>query len=170
MSQMNTFKPIALTFKWNKENFGKAFANAYAHQFKYSARRYVGWLFVAMAQFGVVAALKGGSPGLLMLSTLLLFYWYVAKKWLVHRRALEAFEASPLKNSNITLTITQEGVIQEDTLVGWEEIEGIVPVEEAILLYYQGKSFYIPASAFSSIEERSRLKSLAKEKGKLFDV
>ncbi len=170
MSQTSTFKPIEISYTWDKENFEKAFSNSYTHQFKNSARRYIGWFFVALAQFGVVAALKGGSVGLLMLATLLLLYWYVVKKWLVHQRALKAFENSPLKDSEIKLTINEDGVIQNGTLIPWDKIQGLVPVEDDILLYYLQKAFYIPANAFKSLEEKSALKRLAKEKGKLFDV
>lgn len=170
MSQMSISKPITLSFQWDREHFEKAFARSYAHQFKNSGRRYVGWFFVALAQFGVVAALKGGSIWLLMLATILLLYWYVIKKWLVHQRALKAYENATLKNSQITLQISKEGIMQNGTLVPWEKIEGIVPIEDDILLYYQGNTFYIPSSAFGSLEEKSRLKTLAKEKGKLFHV
>lgn len=170
MSQMNTFKPLEISYTWDRDNFEKAFSNAYTHQFKNSARRYVGWIFIAMAQFGVVAAFKGGSVGLLMLATLLILYWYVGKKWLVHQRALKAYEHSGLKNSHIALQITQDGVHQGTTLVPWQDIQGLVPVEDDVLLYYKEKAFYIPSNAFASIEEKSALKSLAKEKGRLFHV
>jgi hypothetical protein len=167
---MNTSKPVTITYRWDRENFEKAFRHAYTHQFKHSARRYVGWGFIAMAQFGVVAALKGGSVGLLMLSTILILYWYVFKKQLLHRRALASFERSALKDSRITLQVDEEGIEQNGVRVGWEEIQGVVPVEDAILLYYKDKTFYIPESAFASIEEKSRLKSLAKAKERFFDV
>jgi len=170
MSQMNTFNPINLSYTWDRENFEKAFARSYTHQFKNSARRYIGWFFVALAQFGVVAAFKGGSIGLLMLATILILYWYVVKKWLIHQRAVKAYENSPLKNSQIKLQVTEEGVRQDDTFIPWEAIQGLVPIEDDILLYYKEKAFYIPSNAFSSIEEKSALKSLAKEKGRLFHV
>jgi len=170
MSQMNTFSPIEIAYVWDRKNFEKAFANAYTHQYKNSARRYIGWLFVAMAQFGVVAVLKGGTVGLLMLSTLLILYWYGLKKWFVRRRALRAFENSALKGKRITLRITQDGVTQGEHRVPWEQIEGVVPVEEDILLYHQNTAFYIPTTAFASIEQKSALKNLAKERGKLFHV
>ena len=167
---MNTFNPMNISYIWDKENFEKAFSKSYIHQFKNSARRYVGWFFVAMAQFGVVAALKGGSIGLLLLSTVLILYWYVIKKWLVHQRAIKAYENSVLKNSQIKLQITQEGVTQEDTFIPWNEIQGLVPIEDDILFYYKKNAFYIPSNAFSSVEDKSALKSLAKEKGRLFHV
>ena len=167
---MSTSKPINIRYKWDKENFEKAFSNSYNYQYKQSARRYIGWFFLAMAQFGVVAALKGGSIGLLMLSTILIFYWYGVKKWLVHKRALAAFENSPLKNSIITLQITQEGLKQEDTFIPWSDIQGVVPIENDILLYHANRVFYIPATAFEAYEDKSRLKSLAKKKERYFDV
>ena len=170
MSQMSTFKPIEISYIWDRGNLEKAFSKSYTHQFKNSARRYIGWFFVALAQFGVVAALKGGSIGLLMLSTILILYWYVVKKWLVHQIAANAYENSPLKNRQIKLTITKDGIKQDDSFISWQEIQGLIPIEDDILLYYKEKAFYIPSNAFKSIEEKSALKSLAKEKGRLFDV
>ena len=146
---MSTFNPINISYTWDKENFEKAFSKSYTHQFKNSARRYVGWFFVALAQFGVVAAFKGGSIGLLMLATILILYWYVIKKWLIHQRAVKAYENSPLKNSQIKLQITEEGVKQDNTFIPWQEIQGLVPVEDDILLYYKEKAFYIPVNAFN---------------------
>ena len=170
MSQMSTFNPINISYTWDRENFEKAFSRSYTHQFKNSARRYVGWFFVALAQFGVVAAFKGGSIGLLLLATILILYWYVIKKWLIHQRAIKAYENSPLKNSQIKLQITQEGVKQDNIFIPWQDIQGLVPIEDDILLYYKEKAFYIPSNAFHTIEEKSALKSLAKEKGRLFHV
>ena len=170
MSQMSTFNPIEISYIWDKENFEKAFSRSYTHQFKHSARRYVGWFFIALAQFGVVAALKGGSVGLLMLSTILILYWYGIKKWLVHRRAVAVYEKSALKNSQITLQISDEGIKQNTMFVSWEDLKGLVPIEDDILLYYGENAFYISANAFQSIEDRSALKCLVKEKGRLFHV
>jgi len=167
---MNISDPITITYTWDRENFEKAFTHAYEHQFKHSARRYIGWLFIAMAQFGVVAALKGGSIGLLMLSTILVLYWYFIKKWLLHRRAVASFERSAFKDTQLMLHVTEEGIVQNGTVVPWEEIQGVVPVGDAVLLYYKDKMFYIPERAFTSLEEKSRLKSLAKKKERYFDV
>ena len=167
---MSIFKPIEISYTWDSNNFEKAFEKSYTHAYKNSARRYVGWFFIAMAQFGVVGAFKGGGVGLLMLSTILILYWYVIKKWLVKRRAMSAYENSPLRDSQINLQISEEGVKQDETLIPWEALKGLVPVEDDILLYHSDKAFYIPSNAFKSIESKSALKTLAKEKGKLFHV
>ena len=159
-----------LSYLWDRENFEKAFSRSYTHQYKNSARRYVGWFFIALAQFGVVAAFKGGAIGLLLLSTVLIHYWYGIKKWMVHQRAVKAYENSALKNAQIKLQITEEGVKQNDVFIPWQDIQGLVPIEDDILLYYKENAFYIPSNAFHSIEEKSALKSLAKAKGRLFHV
>ncbi len=165
---MSTSEPIRISYLWDRENFEKSFESAYTYHYKNSARRYIGWLFIAMAQFGVVAALKKGEVGLLMLSTLLILYWYVVRKWLLRRRALRQFESSPFKNRKIEMLVTDEGIARGDEFIPWEEIEGIVPADEALILYQQGKEFYIPLTAFEDIEAVSRFKSLAKSKGKLY--
>jgi hypothetical protein len=167
---MSTFKPIEISYIWDRKNFKKAFENSYNHQYKNSSRRYIGWFFVALSQFGVVAALKKGNFTLLMFSTLLLLYWYLLKKWLVYKRALRAFEKSPLKENKIKLLIDKEGIKQNDNFIPWSEIQGLVPVNDDILLYYQDRAFYIPSNAFKSFEDKTNLKTLAKEKGKLFHV
>jgi len=165
---MSTSEPIKISYIWNRENFLKAFEKSYRYQYKNSIRRYIGWFFIVMAQFGIIGMLKGGSFGMLMLFSILLFYWYIAKKWLIKRRDLKEFEKSPLKDKEIDLKITQDGIHEGDIFIDWDKIDGVVPMEDDILLYYEDKDFYIPSSAFKSIEDKSRLKELAKQKGKLF--
>jgi len=166
---MSTFNPIKISYMWDRENFLKAFEKSYKYQYKNSARRYIGWFFIAMAQFGVIGALKGGSFGLLMLSTILIFYWYIAKKWIIKRRAITDFEKSPLKNSKIELVITKDGIEQNSVHINWKDIQGLVPYGDDLYLYYADKAFYIPSNGFKSIEDKSRLKKLAKKEEKLFE-
>jgi len=166
---MITFEPIEISFKWDSQNFKKAFESAYTYEYKNSARRYIGWLFIAMAQFGVVAALKGGVFGLLLLSTLLIFYWYVVKKWLLFKRALRAYENSSLKDKEIKLFASKSGIEQDENLIDWSSIRGVVPVGDDIMLYLEDRPYYIPALAFKSIEDKNSFKELAKSEGKLYD-
>ncbi len=165
---MSTSEPIMISYVWDRDNFEKSFESAYTYHYKNSARRYIGWFFIAMAQFGVVAALKKGQVGLLMLSTLLILYWYVVKKWLLRQRAIRSFEESPFKDKKIEMIVTGEGITRGEEFIPWEEIDGIVPADEALVIYQQGKEYYIPLRAFAGPEEVSRFKSLAKSKGKLY--
>ena len=165
---MSTSEPIRITWTWDRDNFEKSFERAYTYHYKNSARRYIGWLFIAMAQFGVVAALKKGSIALLMLSTLLILYWYVVKKWLLKRRALRSFDNSPFKDKKIAMIADEKGIVKGEDMISWEEIDGVVPVDDALMIYQHGQEFYIPAGAFENIEAMSRFKSIAKNKGKLY--
>ncbi len=166
---MSISKEIKISFIWNKDNFLKAFESAYSYEFKNSVRRYIGWLFIAMAQFGVVFALKGGKIALLMLSTILIIYWYYIKKILIKRKALKEFENSTLKNKKINLIFDEDGIKQNEKLIKWRDVKGIVEINDGFLLYINSTIYYIPFNAFTKIEDKSELKKLLKEKGKLYE-
>ena len=70
------FEPIYIEYTWTKELFLKASKSAYDYELKNSPKRFLGWIFIAMAQFGVVMAMIKGAGGLLILSTIFLIYWY----------------------------------------------------------------------------------------------
>ncbi len=158
---------VKISYIWDEQNFNKLFNKAYNYQFKNSPRRYIGWLFIALAQFGVVAAFKKGSIAILLFSSILLIYWYYIKKILVKRRAYKEFLDSPLKDKRIELIVNRDGIEQGDTKILWSDIEEVVPIGDDILIVSKNRSYYIPSSGFESIEERSYFKSLAKEAGKL---
>ena len=158
---------VYISYIWDEKNFNRLFNEAYNYQFKNSPRRYIGWLFIAMAQFGVVAALKKGSITLLLLSTFLILYWYYIKKVIVKKRAYREFLNSPLKDKRVELIVDSDGIEQGGTKILWSDIEEIIPIEDDILIVAGNKSYYIPSSGFKNIEERSLFKKLAREKGKL---
>ena len=59
-------KTIQIKYKWNKKNVEKLFDSSYAYIFNNSAQRYIGWFFLALSQFSIVAALKKDSFALLL--------------------------------------------------------------------------------------------------------
>ncbi len=154
---------IKISYIWNQDNFNKLFNKAYDYQFKNSPRRYIGWLFIALAQFGVVAALKKGSIGLLLFSTIMILYWYYIKKLIVKKRAYKEFLNSPLKDKKIELLVNEEGIEQNGNKLPWSQIDKIIPIEDDILILANNKSYYIPSNGFKSIEDKSYFKKLAKE-------
>ncbi len=164
---MNTSEPVTISYLWDRKNLEPVFENAYDYYYKHSARRYIGWFFIALAQFGVVAALKGGRVGLLLFSSLLIFYWYFLKKRLLHRRTVRAFERSPLRGQTVMLTVTSGGIVQGDETIPWEAVDGVEEIGGDWVLYYQGKNFYIPKNGFSSPQARAAFKRIAQTKGKL---
>jgi len=163
-------KPIEIAYVWNRENLDKLFETSYRYQFEHSHKRYIGWFFIALMQFGVVAALKKGAIELLLFSTVVLIYWYYGKKWIAKRRAVASFEQSPFRDQPIKMEVDASGFVLHSPKAerwSWEDIHAIIPLGEDIMLYKSPNIHYIPASAFASIEEKSRFKAMAKAKGKL---
>ena len=165
---MSTSKQIKISYKWDRDNLEKSFEKSYTYHYKNSMRRYIGWLFVAMAQFGVVFALKGNHVGLLLFSTILIVYWYLIKKWLVKKRVMKDFENSEHKDKVIEMYVDESGIVQNGELIPWENINGIVAADDAFMLYQKGKEYYIPSNSFEDFEQKSRFKAIAKERGKLY--
>ena len=83
-----TSSSVDISFKWDRDTILDSFDAIYSDEYKNSPRRLVGWILIAMAQFGVVAALKKSSFGLLIFSTIMLIYWFYGKKYVAKRRAL----------------------------------------------------------------------------------
>ncbi len=163
-------KSIEVSYIWNIENIEKLFDASYKYQFEHSRRRYIGWFFIAIMQYGIVVALKKEAFAILLFTTVVLFYWYYGKKWIAKRRAKKSFEQSDFKDKEIKLTVDKNGFeliapIKEHW--SWDEIEEIVSLEDDIMIYKYPNFHYIPANGFESIEEKSRFKSLVKKYGRL---
>ena len=167
---MSMSKPIEVSYIWNKENVDKLFDTSYKYQFEHSRKRYIGWFFIALVQYGIVVALKKEVFAILLFATIVLFYWYYGKKWIAKRRAVKSFEASPFKDKKIQMHIDETGfdLLQpSQEKWSWDEMDGVMILGEDIMLYKYPNFHYIPASGFTSLEEKSRFKSIAKAKGKL---
>jgi len=164
-------KPVEIRYTWNRENVEKLFDSSYKYLFNHSAKRYVGWLFIALLQFGVVAALKKDAIGLLLFSSIVLVYWYYGKKMIARRRVRKSFEHSPFKDRMIHIDAGDEGLDirgnEGDIHWDWEDIDDVIPLDDAVMIYRHPDFHYIPASGFASLEEKSRFKSMAKKHHKL---
>jgi hypothetical protein len=164
---MSTLEPITIRYRWDRRNFDALLEHAYLFLFAHSYRRYVGWFFIALLQFGIVAAMKQRAFGLLLFSSITVFYWYFVKKWIAHRRALASFDHSPLKGEQIELVADEEGLRGKEGHWPREKIDEVRAIDDAILIRVASQFYYLPESAFDSIESRSAFKRLAREKGKL---
>jgi hypothetical protein len=161
-------KPIEIKYRWDRENLERLFSSSYKYEFENSHKRYIGWFFIAMMQFGVVFALKGGSFGLLLFSTIVLFYWYYGKKIIAKKRAIRAFENSEFKDRLIEMSVDNKSIlIKPKTTLNWNEIDEVRSVGSDIMLYKYPNFHYIPITAFKSLEDKSLFKTFAKEQGKL---
>jgi len=109
-------------------------------------KRFIGWLFIALMQYGVVVALKKEVFAILLFSTIMLFYWYYGKKWIAKRRAEKSFEKSKFKDKEIKMSIDKEGFTllqpnQEKWL--WDEVQEVIVLGDDMMLYKYPHFHYI---------------------------
>ncbi len=155
---------IKLSYIWNRENYIEANRIAYNYALKSSPKRFLGWLFIAMSQFGVVSAMKGGGVGLLLLSSILILYWYYFR-WKIREAILiKNFEKSKNQNHKFNITINSSGLDINNTLIEWKDILEFVSLKSGFLLYYNNTFLFIPSSAFRDIEIKNLFASMAREK------
>ena len=163
-------KPIKISYLWNKENIESLFEASYKHQFNNSGKRFIGWFFVALLQYGIVIALKKDAFAILLFSTIMLFYWYYGKKWIAKRRAEKSFETSEFKDKRIEMSIDKDGFTlpsPNHEQWSWSDVQEVIVLGDDIMLYKHPNFHYIPAKGFESMEEKSRFKSLVKQCGRL---
>ena len=161
-------KPIEIKYRWDRDNLERVFDSSYRYEFENSHKRYIGWFFIAIMQFGVVSALKYGSFGLLLFSTIVLIYWYYGKKIIAKRRAIMSFESSTFRDRLIEMSVDDESIfIKPNTTLKWSDIDEIKSIGDDIMLYKYPNFHYIPSIAFSSLEDKNSFKSIARDKGKL---
>jgi len=146
-------KAIELSFTYDKEHFVDFTKKVYDYEMRHSSKRYIGWLFIALAQFGIVAALKHNAYGLLYISTFLLLYWYVLRWQLRKILALRVFEKFPNKNQQLFIKIDQDSFKINDQNISFTEITRYWQLQDGVVLYYHNKALFFPKSAFKSIED-----------------
>jgi len=155
-------KSIEINYIWSKEVFISASEATYNFELKHSPKRFLGWFFIALSQFGVVGALKKDAYALLLISTILVIYWY-ALRWPIRRFMIaRTYEVSSNKNHVFKMIAGQNGIEVDGTLISWSEIREVISVESAFLLYYGSSFLYIPKSAFVSDDEKDSFSHLAK--------
>ncbi len=157
---------IKISYNWDKETFINASKAAYDFEMKNSPKRFLGWFFIAMTQFGVVAAMKKGAVGLLLISTVLVVYWYFFR-WAIRKRILlKSFKNSDSKNKKFDITADSEGLHLNKTLIKWNTVDQIVSLKEGFLIYANDTFLFFPSKAFRSIEEKNDFAKLAKNSSK----
>ena len=167
---MSMSKPIKISYIWNRKNVETLFEASYKYQFEHSRKRYVGWFFIALLQYGIVVAFKKEAFAILLFSTIILFYWYYGKRWIAKRRAEKSFEHSEFKDKKIEMLIDKDGytlLSPHQEKWSWSEVQEVIVLGDDIMLHKYPNFHYIPANGFESIEEKSRFKSLVKQYGRL---
>ena len=153
------------SFIWSQALAIRSSELFYNYEFRHSYRRYVGWIFIAMAQFGMVGALKHDSYGMLFVSSFLLLYWYGIRWQLRKLLAKHQFQASPLADQTVDVTFSDRGLIRGQLLTPWKEIAHVIQNELGFLFFMASKSTFVPKEAFGSTDESAKLSALLQAQG-----
>jgi len=160
-------KSIVLSLEWSNLLALKASKLYYDYDMKNSAKRYIGWFFIAMMQFGVVGALKHDAFGLLFIATLLVVYWYYGR-WFFRQKMLQRFyDKMPSVSEKLTFKVDTTGLYHAQTLIPWEEIIKVIVFDDGILTQTHDTTLFFQNSAFENFEDRKCYLEMAKEQGKL---
>ncbi len=157
-------KSLHVSYNWNTKKFLQGAKAAYDYELKNSRKRFLGWIFIALTQFGVVLALKQGTIGMLTLSTILVLYWY-GFRWKIREYFLiKSFKNSPLKDKSFEVKLNDEGLFFNNSPIDFKDIYEIVSTDEGVLLYFIDNYIFIPSSAFENLEDKSEFVKIIKRK------
>ncbi len=157
-------KSLHVSYNWDTKKFLQGAKVAYDYELKNSRKRFLGWIFIALTQFGVVLALKQGTIGMLTLSTILVLYWY-GFRWKIREYFLiKSFKNSPLKDKSFEVKLNDEGLFFNNSPIDFKDIYEIVSTDEGVLLYFIDNYIFIPSSAFENLEDKSEFVKIIKRK------
>jgi len=155
-------KRIEINYLWDKETFLEASKATYDFELNHSPKRFFGWFFIAMTQFGVVGALKKDAYALLIIATVLVIYWY-SLRWPIRKYIIaKTFDAQEHKNHNFRMSAGVDGIDIDDADISWSEIKEVVSLKSGFLLFYGETFLYIPKSAFVNSDEKDLFSHLCK--------
>jgi hypothetical protein len=162
---MNTFE-----IRWDEATFMEGAKLAYDYDMRHTWRRYAGWLFIALVQFGVVGAVLHGAPGLLLISSLLVVYWYFLR-WPLRRRALRRFyEKSPFVGKTLRVEPTEKGICIDEACVPWDGFVRGVASPKGYLLEMCDSFLYLPRHIFPDARSRNGFMALVRENVPRFET
>ncbi|SFV51092.1 hypothetical protein MNB_SV-3-737 [hydrothermal vent metagenome] len=160
-------KNIEINFTYTKELAFKASKLYYDWDMKNSSKRYVGWLFVAMVQFGVVGALKHDSYGILTISTILVIYWYYGR-WYFRKGMIRKYYDKLYKtDTNVSFVLKEDGLYFDNLLISWDEIKKVIELEDGIIIHISTNTLFFEKDFFKSPKEMKYFIEKMKKQGKL---
>jgi len=161
-------KSIEINYTWDRETFIEASKATYDFELRHSPKRFFGWFFIAMTQFGVVGALKKDAYALLVIATVLVIYWY-ALRWPLRKLMInKTFDTTENKNHKFTMSADTSGIIVDGTLLSWDSLTEVVSMPKGFLVFHSGSFLYIPKLAFKDSESKDKFSHLAKESVKSY--
>jgi len=160
-------KNVEVKFTWSKDLAIKASKLYYDWDMKISGKKYVGWIFIAMMQFGVVGALKHDSFGILFVSTFLVIYWYYIRWFLRKRMIVKFYEKSGLDAQDVVFTLLEDGLHYNEALIGWDDIIKVIKFDDGILIQTIDSTLFFQREAFKSYDDVQRFMKIMKNKEKV---
>ncbi len=160
-------KNIEINFTWSKKLAIKASKLYYDYDMRNSRKRYVGWLFVALTQFGIVGALKHDSYAMLFVSTFLVVYWYYIRWYVRKSMIVKFYNKSDIDNSDVTFILKDDGLHYNETTIDFENILKVIKFDDGLLLQSSSNTLFFEKSAFKSSKEMNKFLSIMREKGKV---
>ena len=156
---------ITLSFRWTKDIYMEAGEFAYDYKMNHTPKKYMGWLFIALLQFGVVGALLKGKMAILLLSTILLVYWYYLKKRIEKSILQRNFDKEEDANKILDIIINSEHITINGKKIIWSDIAQIISGEKGYLLDHIDGFLFFPAKEFKKEEDKTAFIKLAKKHG-----
>ena len=160
-------KPIEINFVYTKELAIKASKLFYDYDMKNSSKRYIGWLFVALMQFGVVGALKHDSFGLLFVSTFLVIYWYYIRWYVRKGMIVKFYDKSNINNRDVLFILDKSGLHYEEEVIAWDNVVKVIKFDDGALVQTDSNSLFFHRDFFCSFDDMQSFLSQMKEHGKI---
>jgi len=158
---------IDIKFTWSKDLAIKASKLYYDWDMKTSSKRYIGWFFIAMMQFGVVGALKYDSFGILFVSTFLVIYWYYIR-WFVRKQMIVKFyDKSGLDAKDVVFSLRDDGLFYGDVVINWDNIQKVIRFDDGILVQTKDSTLFFQKEAFVCYDDMQKFIDIMKKRDKI---
>ena len=146
---------ININYTWDRKLALNSSFDIYKYELKNSNKKFIGWFFIALAQFGVVGALKHNAYGFLVVASIGLIYWY-GLRWSLRKYFINrTFIKSPLANQNIQLEATNEAILSDGkTQILYNTIIKFIQLDNAIIIYHNLGTIYLPNNSFKTKKDR----------------
>jgi len=148
---------ININYIWDESTALKSAEDIYLYELKHSRKRFMGWFFIALVQFGVVGVFKHNSYGILMVGTIGAVYWY-GFRWQLRKYFIKkTFIKSPLANKQISLEASDTEILNHtQTQIIYKDIKKLIKLDDAIIIYHKFGTIYLPNSAFSDAKNKQK--------------
>jgi len=154
------FKPLHFSYKWDKKQFLEASRESYRYEMKHSPKRFLGWIFIAFTQFGVISAFRGAPIGMLLVSSFLVIYWYFLRWPLREMMLSKRFE----KDEYYSVLVEDSYISINQKEISWDDILEVVSLTKGFLIFAKEKFIFFPKDAFADMDERNEFAYIAKKR------